>query len=66
MGKREIPPVPPGAVAISIAQASVVTGLSEWKIRQLIKGGEFPVKVIDGRIVVPLRRLEEWMNGEAA
>lgn len=55
-------------VLVDVETAGSVLGMGLWKARQLVRAGEFPVKVIrhGERYVVPSRPLLELLGVEPA
>ena len=51
-------------LAVSIMQAAELVGLSESAVRRLARNGEFPVKVVGGRLLVPVAALHAWLNDD--
>jgi excisionase family DNA binding protein len=51
-------------IAYSVSEAAKLLGISKSLLYKYIQEGkaEFPVKKIAGRILIPCRALEEYMN----
>ena len=49
----------------SVAEAATVLGVSESKMYQIIKIKGFPVIVIGGRRLIPIKSLERWVDEQA-
>ena len=52
--------------AVSVTEAAKLVSLDRSNVYRLIKAGRFPHLRIDGRIIVPLRALDEWLEKEMA
>lgn len=53
-------------LAYSVSEAAEVLGISKSLLYKYIQEGqaEFPVKKIAGRILIPCKSLEDYMNDE--
>ena len=49
-------------LAYSVEEAAAVLGLSASKMYQVIKMEGFPVIVLGGRRIVPIKGLERWLE----
>ena len=49
-------------LAVSMAEAAELVGLSESVVRRLARKGEFPAKTVGGRLLVPVAALHAWVN----
>ena len=56
----------PEPIAWSVAQAARALGLSVDTTYKLIRAGRIPARRVGGRLLVPARRLTEWINDTAA
>jgi predicted DNA-binding transcriptional regulator AlpA len=57
----------PEALAVSVPKAARLIGISEAKLRQLIKADRFPAAFrIDTRTVVSVKALREWVDEQIA
>lgn len=63
---RHLGSLAPEVRAVSVAEAARLVGLSSNKVYDLIHAGRFPHLRIDGRTIVPLRALDEWLEKEAS
>lgn len=53
-------------LALSVAEAAELVGLSETSIRRLVAAGTLPRVPHTERVLIPRLALEEYVNGEAA
>lgn len=49
-------------MALSVAEAAEVLGISRRSLYNLIKSDGFPVLELGGRRVIPVDLLQEWMH----
>ncbi|NYG05709.1 excisionase family DNA binding protein [Phycicoccus badiiscoriae] len=49
-------------IAVSVKEASGLTGLSEYELRQAINRGELPAKRRGRRVLVPVDGLKTWID----
>lgn len=47
---------------LSISEVSTVLGVSRPTIYRLIHSKNFPIVHLGGRVLIPVRQLEEWLN----
>jgi excisionase family DNA binding protein len=55
----------PEPIAWSVAQGARALGLSVDTTYKLIRAGRIPARRVGGRLLVPARRLTEWINDPA-
>lgn len=51
-----------GKLAISITEMAEALGISRSKAHELVNEPGFPVVSLGRRRVIPVKRLEEWLN----
>lgn len=49
--------------AVSVPEAAEMIGISVTRAYQLVRCGELPAKQVGRRWLVPVRKLEEWLEG---
>jgi excisionase family DNA binding protein len=52
-------------LAVSYAEAAQLLGVSERTVKELAAQREFPIVRLGGRVVVPVRALDEWLTRRA-
>lgn len=51
-------------LALSVTEFAEAYGLSRTKAYQLVNRAGFPASRIDGRIIIPVDELREWMKNQ--
>lgn len=49
--------------AISVAEAAEMIGLSVTRAYQLVHAGQLPAKHVGKRWLVPIKALDDWLEG---
>jgi len=50
------------SVLLTAPKAAVALGLSEFRIRQMLKDGQLPCRPVGKRLMVPSVALEKWLT----
>lgn len=50
---------------LTVKELAQVMGIGENSARQLTKRKGFPVVRVGSRILIPIRRFDDWLNNEA-
>ena len=50
---------------LTVKELAQVMGIGENSARQLTKRKGFPVVRVGSRILIPIRKFEDWLNNEA-
>jgi excisionase family DNA binding protein len=51
---------------LSVAETAELLGVSRWLVQQAVRDGSLPSRRIGRRILIPVARLEAWLQGESA
>lgn len=51
---------------LSISEAAAMLGISRPSIYQLIHSADFPIVRLGGRVLVPVRQLQEWLDEQVS
>ena len=52
-------------LAVSVVEAAKMLGVSRPTMYQLIRREDFPAARIGGRVLIPVKQLEEWLEKQS-
>lgn len=51
---------------LSISEVAAVLGISRPSIYQLIHSADFPIVRLGGRVLIPVKQLEDWLDAQVS
>lgn len=51
---------------LSISKAAAMLGISRPSIYQLIHSADFPIVRLGGRVLIPVKQLEDWLDAQVS
>lgn len=51
---------------LSISEVAAVLGISRPSIYQLIHSADFPIVRLGGRVLIPVKQLEDWLDEQVS
>lgn len=51
---------------LSISEVAAVLGISRPSIYQLIHSADFPIVRLGGRVLIPVKQLQEWLDEQVS
>lgn len=51
---------------LSISEVAAVLGVSRPSIYQLIHSADFPIVRLGGRVLIPVKQLQEWLDEQVS
>ena len=51
---------------LSISEAAAMLGNSRPSIYQLIHSADFPIVRLGGRVLIPVKQLEDWLDAQVS